>query len=46
MNHDAATVLVGLNGARDEIENRCRDLHAHPELGMREHRSDSRHRPT
>ncbi|MGW0003806.1 amidohydrolase [Nocardia grenadensis] len=39
MNRDAATVLTGLDAARDEIENRYRDLHAHPELGMSEHRT-------
>lgn len=39
MNRDAATVLTGLDAAREEIENHYRDLHAHPELGMSEHRT-------
>lgn len=39
MNRDAATVLTGLDAARDEIENHYRDLHAHPELGLHEHRT-------
>ncbi|MGW1737318.1 amidohydrolase [Nocardia sp. NPDC001965] len=39
MNRDAATVLSGLDTARDEIEDRYRDLHTHPELGMNEHRT-------
>jgi metal-dependent amidase/aminoacylase/carboxypeptidase family protein len=39
MNRAAATVLTGLDAAREEIENHYRDLHAHPELGMSEHRT-------
>ncbi|MGV9637963.1 amidohydrolase [Nocardia rhamnosiphila] len=39
MNRAAATVLTGLDAARAEIENHYRDLHAHPELGMSEHRT-------
>lgn len=39
MNHSATTVLTGLAAARGDIENLYRDLHAHPELGLREHRT-------
>ncbi|MEU1981391.1 amidohydrolase [Nocardia sp. NPDC019395] len=42
MNRNVSTVLAGLDDARDDIENLYRDLHAHPELGLREHRTADR----
>ncbi|MFH8505235.1 amidohydrolase [Streptomyces flaveolus] len=32
-------VLAGLDGIRSDVEDLYRDLHAHPELGLREHRT-------
>ncbi len=39
MTDPARTVLVGLDAIRSEVESLCRELHRHPELGMREHRT-------
>lgn len=40
MNHAAArTVLDGLTAVRPALEDLYRDLHRHPELGLREHRT-------
>ncbi|WP_040834987.1 amidohydrolase [Nocardia brevicatena] len=41
MNSTASAVLAGLDEIRDDIENLYRDLHAHPELGRREHRTSA-----
>lgn len=38
----ARTVLAGLDGIRSDIEGLYRDLHRHPELGLREHRTAKR----
>lgn len=35
----AHTVPAGLDGIRADLENLYKDLHAHPELGLREHRT-------
>ncbi|MQY18549.1 amidohydrolase [Nocardia macrotermitis] len=35
----SATVLNGLDAIRDQVEDFYRDLHRHPELGFREHRT-------
>ncbi|MBT2414551.1 amidohydrolase [Streptomyces sp. ISL-12] len=35
----AQAVLSGLNDIRSDVEDLYRDLHAHPELGFREHRT-------
>ncbi|MFD8204672.1 amidohydrolase [Streptomyces sp. NPDC059701] len=35
-------VLAGLDGIRSDVEDLYRDLHAHPELGFREHRTAGR----
>ena len=40
----ARTVLAGLDGIRSDIEGLYRDLHRHPELGLREHRTAKRRR--
>ncbi|MEK8173150.1 TRIC cation channel family protein [Streptomyces sp. M19] len=34
-----STVLAGLDAVRTDVEDLYRDLHAHPELGLREHRT-------
>lgn len=39
MNPTASAVLAGLDEIRDDVEDLYRDLHAHPELGHREHRT-------
>ncbi|WP_431986135.1 amidohydrolase [Streptomyces griseoflavus] len=39
MTHSARTVLAGLATIRPEVEHLYRDLHRHPELGLREHRT-------
>ncbi|MEU1199894.1 M20 family metallopeptidase [Streptomyces sp. NPDC005813] len=39
MNDRARTVPAGLDGARSDLENLYKDLHRHPELGLREHRT-------
>ncbi|MBO0913719.1 amidohydrolase [Streptomyces laculatispora] len=42
MKAHADDVLAGLAGIRSELEDFCKDLHAHPELGHREHRTAAR----
>lgn len=42
MTHSARTVLAGLAAIRPELEHLYRDLHQHPELGLREHRTAMR----
>ncbi|CAL9387555.1 amidohydrolase [Streptomyces sp. enrichment culture] len=37
--NSVTTVLAGLDGVRPGVEALYRDLHAHPELGLREHRT-------
>ncbi|MFJ3144270.1 M20 family metallopeptidase [Streptomyces halstedii] len=39
MSDRARTVLAGLDGIRTELEDLYKDLHRHPELGLREHRT-------
>ncbi|AYL34573.1 MULTISPECIES: amidohydrolase [Streptomyces] len=39
MAHPAHTVLSGLDDVRADVEDLYRDLHRHPELGLREHRT-------
>ncbi|MFH8449208.1 amidohydrolase [Streptomyces fungicidicus] len=39
MPHPAHTVLSGLDAVRAGVEDLYRDLHRHPELGLREHRT-------
>ncbi|MFD6420373.1 amidohydrolase [Streptomyces sp. NPDC060198] len=39
MSDRARTVLAGLDAVRPGLEDLYRDLHAHPELGLREHRT-------
>ncbi|MFJ3278108.1 M20 family metallopeptidase [Streptomyces halstedii] len=39
MSDRARTVLAGLDGIRTELEDLYEDLHRHPELGLREHRT-------
>ncbi|MEU1487527.1 M20 family metallopeptidase [Streptomyces sp. NPDC005752] len=39
MTDTARTVLAGLDAARGELEDLYQDLHRHPELGLREHRT-------
>ncbi|MER6830158.1 amidohydrolase [Streptosporangium sp. NPDC000563] len=39
MPNRAHTVLTGLDGIRSGLEDLYRDLHGHPELGLREHRT-------
>ncbi|MFI9472333.1 amidohydrolase [Streptomyces sp. NPDC052492] len=42
MTDPAWTVLAGLDAIRSEVESLYRELHRHPELGMREHRTARR----
>jgi amidohydrolase len=39
MTDPARTVLAGLDAVRSDIEDLYQDLHRHPELGLREHRT-------
>ncbi|WP_411575958.1 peptidase dimerization domain-containing protein [Streptomyces mutabilis] len=39
MTDPARTVLAGLDDIRSDLEDLYRDLHRHPELGLREHRT-------
>ncbi|MFI2640363.1 amidohydrolase [Streptomyces sp. NPDC018610] len=39
MTDPARTVLAGLDGVRADLEALYKDLHQHPELGLREHRT-------
>ncbi|WP_327175623.1 amidohydrolase [Streptomyces sp. NBC_01335] len=39
MSDGARTVLAGLDGIRSGLEDLYKDLHAHPELGLQEHRT-------
>ncbi|MEU1489069.1 M20 family metallopeptidase [Streptomyces sp. NPDC005776] len=39
MTDPARTVLAGLDAVRSHVEDLYRDLHRHPELGLREHRT-------
>lgn len=39
MTRPAETVLAGLDSVRADVEDLYRDLHRHPELGLREHRT-------
>ncbi|BFO19132.1 hypothetical protein SHKM778_55200 [Streptomyces sp. KM77-8] len=39
MTRPARTVLAGFDTVRTDVENLYRDLHRHPELGLREHRT-------
>ncbi|MFJ4329237.1 MULTISPECIES: M20 family metallopeptidase [unclassified Streptomyces] len=39
MTGPARTVLAGLDAVRSDVEDLYRDLHRHPELGLREHRT-------
>lgn len=39
MSDRAPTVLAGLDGIRPYFEDVYEDLHRHPELGLREHRT-------
>ncbi|MEU7370487.1 amidohydrolase [Streptomyces hygroscopicus] len=39
MTNPARTVLAGLDGIRSDLEALYKDLHRHPELGLREHRT-------
>ncbi|MFE7394115.1 M20 family metallopeptidase [Streptomyces sp. NPDC057582] len=39
MTDRAPTVLAGLDGIRSNLEDIYKDLHRHPELGLREHRT-------
>ncbi|MGW1468639.1 amidohydrolase [Streptomyces sp. NPDC002308] len=42
MSDGARTVLAGLDGIRSGLEDLYKDLHAHPELGLQEHRTAAR----
>ncbi|MFI0507293.1 amidohydrolase [Streptomyces albogriseolus] len=42
MTDPARTVLAGLDTIRSEVESLYRELHRHPELGLREHRTARR----
>ncbi len=39
MTRPTRTVLAGLDAVRADVEDLYRDLHRHPELGLREHRT-------
>ncbi|MFE7705953.1 M20 family metallopeptidase [Streptomyces sp. NPDC057486] len=39
MDSSVTTVLAGLDGIRTSVEDLYKDLHAHPELGLQEHRT-------
>ncbi|MFE7324079.1 M20 family metallopeptidase [Streptomyces sp. NPDC057565] len=39
MDSSVTTVLAGLDGIRTSVEDFYKDLHAHPELGLQEHRT-------
>lgn len=39
MSDTARTVLAGLGSVRSDLEDLYQDLHRHPELGLREHRT-------